>query len=52
MERERRSKEAACVARPQKAQQGERLVYSKWEKAQKHCRVENMPEDAQLLELG
>jgi len=45
MERERRSKKTACVARPQKVQQGERLVHPKWEKAQKHCGVENMPED-------
>ena len=46
VEKERRSEEAVHVARPQKAQQGERSVRPKWEKAQKHCRVENVSEDA------
>jgi len=46
VEKKRRSKEAVCVARPQKAQQGERLARPKWEKVQKHCGVENIPEDA------
>jgi len=39
------------VARPQKVQQGGKLVHSNWEKAQEYCGVENVPEDAQLLEL-
>jgi len=29
----------------------EELVCPNWEKAQKYCGVENMPEDTQLLEL-
>ena len=41
-----------CVTRPQKVQQKERLACPKWEKAQKYCGVENVPEDVQLLELG
>jgi len=52
VERERRSEKVVCVARPQKAQQGERSVCPKWEKVQKYYRVENVLEDAQLLELG
>jgi len=36
----------------QKAQQGGKPVYPNWEKAQEYCGVENVPEDAQLLELG
>jgi len=32
-------------------QQGERSAHSKWEKMQKYCGGENVPEDAQLLEL-
>ena len=28
------------------------MAHPKWEKVQKHCGVENVPEDAQLLELG
>ena len=44
--------EAACVARPQKAQQKGRLACPNWEKVQEYCGVENVPEDAQLLELG
>jgi len=45
-EKERRSKEAACAVSLQKVQQGERSVHSKWEKAQKYYRGENVPEDA------
>jgi len=45
MERERRSEKAAHMARPQKVQQGERSACPKWEKVQKHCGVENVPED-------
>ena len=51
-EKKRRSKEAVCAVSLQKAQQGERSAYSKWKKAQKYCGGENVPEDAQLLELG
>jgi len=51
-EKERRSKEAAYVVSLQKVQQRERSVHPKWEKAQKYYGEENMPEDAQLLELG
>jgi len=40
------------VARPQKVQQGGKLVCSNWEKVQEYYGVENVPEDAQLLELG
>ena len=50
-EKERRSKEAVYAVSLQKAQQRERSVHPKWEKAQKYCKGENMPEDAQLLEL-
>ena len=52
MERERKSEEVVHMARPQKVQQGERSVCPKWEKVQKHYRVENVLKDAQLLELG
>jgi len=44
-EKKRRSKEAACAVSLQKAQQGERSVYPKWEKAQKYCGRENVLED-------
>jgi len=37
--------EVAHVVRPQKAQQAERSVHSKWEKAQKYYREKNVPED-------
>jgi len=50
--KKRRSKEATCVVSLQKVQQGGKPVYSNWEKAQEYCGVENVPEDAQLLELG
>jgi len=33
-------------------QQGGKPAHPNWEKVQEYCRVENMPEDAQLLELG
>jgi len=33
-------------------QQGEKPVHPNWEKVQEYCGVENVPEDAQLLELG
>jgi len=33
-------------------QQKGRPVHSNWEKAQEYCRVENVPEDTRLLELG
>ena len=46
VEKERKSKEAMRVARPQKAQQRGKLVYPNWEKVQKYCGVENVPEDA------
>jgi len=52
VEKERRSEEAVCVARPQNVQQGRKLVYPNWEKAQEYYRVENVPGGAQLLELG
>ena len=42
----------ACAVSLQKAQQGGKPVYPNWEKAQEYCGVENVPEDAQLLELG
>ena len=42
----------AHVVRPQKAQQKGRPAHSNWEKTQEYCRVENVLEDAQLLELG
>jgi len=48
----RREEEVAHVARPQKAQQKGRQVHPNWEKAQEYCGVENVPEDAWLLELG
>jgi len=48
----RREEEAACVARPQKAQQKGRLVCPNWEKVQEYCGVENVPEDIRLLGLG
>jgi len=51
-EKERRSKEAVCAVSLQKTQQGERSAHPKWEKAQKYCGGENIPEDIQLLELG
>jgi len=51
-EKERRSKEAACAVSLQKVQQGERSAHPKWEKAQKYYGGKNVPEDAQLLELG
>jgi len=50
--KKRRSKEAACAVSLQKAQQGERSAHPKWEKVQKYCGGETVPEDAQLLELG
>jgi len=50
-EKERRSKEAACAISLQKAQQGERSAHPKWKKVQKYCGGENVPENAQLLEL-
>jgi len=50
--KKRRSKEATCVVSLQKVQQGGKPVYPNWEKAQEYCGVENVPEDAQLLELG
>jgi len=31
---------------------GERSAHPKWKKTQKYCGGENVPEDAQLLELG
>jgi len=31
---------------------GMKPAYPNWEKAQEYCRVENIPEDAWLLELG
>jgi len=46
VEKERKSKEAMHVARPQKAQQRGKLVHPNWEKVQKYCGVENVPEDA------
>ena len=49
--KKRRSKEAAYAVSLQKTQQGERSVHPKWEKTQKYCGGENMPEDVQLLEL-
>ena len=36
----------------QKAQQVGKPARPNWEKAQEYCGVENVPEDAQLLELG
>ena len=44
--------EVVRITRPQKIQQGGKLVHSNWEKAQEYCGVENVPEDTQLLELG
>ena len=29
-----------------------KLAYFNWEKIQEYCRVENIPENVQLLELG
>jgi len=53
VERKRRREEkAAHVVRPQKAQQGGKPACPNWEKVQEYCRVENVPENAQLLELG
>jgi len=52
VKKERRSKGVTHVARPQKVQQKRRPVHSNWEKAQEYCRVENIPKDAWLLELG
>ena len=40
------------MARPQKVQQGGKLVCSNWEKVQEYCGVENVPEDIRLLGLG
>ena len=40
------------MARPQKTQQGGKLAHPNWEKVQEYCGVENVLEDAQLLELG
>jgi len=51
-EKERRSKEVVHAVSLQKAQQGRKLVCPNWEKVQEYCGVENIPEDAQLLELG
>ena len=51
MEKERRSEEAVRVARPQKVQQEGKPAHPNWEKVQEYCGVENVPEDAQLLEL-
>jgi len=51
-EKKRRSKEAVHTVSLQKAQQVGKLVHPNWEKAQEYCGVENVPEDAQLLELG
>jgi len=45
-EKERRSKKAACAVSLQKVQQGERSAHPKWEKTQKYCGEENVPEDA------
>jgi len=51
-EKKKRSKEAAHAVSLQKVQQGGKPARPNWEKVQEYCRVENMPEDAQLLELG
>ena len=53
VERKRRREEkAAHVVRPQKVQQGGKPACPNWEKVQEYCRVENVLENAQLLELG
>ena len=46
VEKERRSEEAAHMARPQKAQQRGKPACSNWKKVQEYCRVENVLEDA------
>jgi len=51
--KKRREKEAAHVARPQKAQQERRLACPIWEKVQEYCGEWNAPlEGALLLERG
>ena len=50
--KERRSEKAACAVSLQKAQQREKPVHPNWKKVQEYCRIENVPEDVQLLELG
>ena len=52
VEKEKRSEEVVHVARPQKVQQGGKLAHPNWGKVQEYCGVENVPRDAQLLELG
>jgi len=53
VERKRKKEgEVVHVARPQKAQQRGKPACSNWKKVQEYCRVENVLEDAQLLELG
>ena len=57
VEKEKRRWEETAHPIKKKAQQQEEvrrleLAHSDWEKAQEYCGVENMPEDAQLLELG
>ena len=57
MEKERRRQEEIVCSIKEKAQQQEevrrlKLAYSNWKKIQEYCRVENMLEDVQLLELG
>ena len=46
----------ACSIKEKVQQQKEvkrlELAYSNWKKIQEYCKVENMPEDAWLLELG
>jgi len=54
--RRKEGEEAVCPIKG-KVQQQEKvkrleLACSNWEKIQEYCRVENMLEDAQLLELG
>ena len=44
--KKRRSKKAVYAISLQKMQQRERSAHPKWEKTQKYCRGENMPEDA------
>ena len=41
--KKRKEEEVVYIARPQKAQQKRRLVYSVWKKIQKYCGEESIP---------
>ena len=41
--KKRKEEEVVYIARPQKAQQKRRLVYSVWKKTQKYCGEESIP---------